>query len=221
MLVLITFIYLVLTVASGNAGASCSLNNGMTDEVRQMFVDKHNQYRSLVAKGLAVNPIGGFAPKAARMLKVSYDCKVEENMMAWAKRCKFEHSSFAERNYWGQNLYMTSWLNMNKTKAAAASVDDWFSELKSHGVPQDNILTMKVFDSGVGHYSQVAWESSNKIGCAVEWCPDMTFVGCEYNPTGNWLGEQIYEKGEPCKTNADCKCAGCTCSVEEALCVAP
>ncbi|PIO60940.1 hypothetical protein TELCIR_17552 [Teladorsagia circumcincta] len=71
MLVLITFIYLVLTVASGNAGASCSLNNGMTDEVRQMFVDKHNQYRSLVAKGLAVNPIGGFAPKAARMLKVN------------------------------------------------------------------------------------------------------------------------------------------------------
>ncbi|PIO64432.1 hypothetical protein TELCIR_13940 [Teladorsagia circumcincta] len=70
MLVLITFIYLVLTVASGNAGASCSLNNGMTDEARQMFVDKHNEYRSLVAKGLAANPIGGFAPKAARMLKV-------------------------------------------------------------------------------------------------------------------------------------------------------
>ncbi|PIO70429.1 SCP-like protein [Teladorsagia circumcincta] len=196
MLVLITFIYLVLTVASGNAGASCSLINGMTEEARQMFVDKHNEYRSVYshtacktmlwqerwviqvtrAKGLAVNPIGGFAPKAARMLKVSYDCQVEENMMAWAKRCKFEHPSFAERNNWRQNLYMTTWLNMNKTKAAAARIEISWCTSGEH-------LTMDVFNSGVGHYTQVVWESSNKIGCAVEWCPDMTFVGCEYNPT--------------------------------------
>ncbi|XGW02173.1 hypothetical protein V3C99_014316 [Haemonchus contortus] len=45
-------------------------NNGMTDEIRQIFVDKHNEYRSIIAKGQAKNKLGGFAPKAARMLKV-------------------------------------------------------------------------------------------------------------------------------------------------------
>ncbi|VDO54580.1 unnamed protein product [Haemonchus placei] len=49
---------------------SCpGLNNGMTDEVREMFLNRHNNYRSLIASGRAMNKLGGFAPKAARMMK--------------------------------------------------------------------------------------------------------------------------------------------------------
>ncbi|XGW22599.1 hypothetical protein V3C99_005093 [Haemonchus contortus] len=155
----------------------------MSDEVRQTFVNKHNAYRTLVAKGEAKNAkeIGGYAPKAARMLKVTYDCAIEENTMNFAKKCVFAHNSYADRNYWGQNLYMTSILKQNKTAAAAESVDLWFDELQQNGVPVDNVMTMAVFNRGVGHYTQVVWQWSNKIGCAVEWCSDMTFVACEYD----------------------------------------
>ncbi|PIO61167.1 SCP-like protein [Teladorsagia circumcincta] len=196
----------------------CPFNNGMTDEVRQMFVDKHNEIRSVIARGLAKNKLGGFAPKAAKMLKVSYDCEVEQNMMEWAKQCKWAHSSYKARNGWGQNLYSVNARNLNKTRMAKQSVEAWFSELTNRGVPQDNIISWNVFAKGVGHYSQVAWHNSNKIGCAVQWCEKMTFVGCEYKPTGNYLGAPIYEVGEPC---SKCTCEGCKCNKEDGLCVTP
>ncbi|PIO55447.1 hypothetical protein TELCIR_23167 [Teladorsagia circumcincta] len=48
----------------------CNINSGMTDVVRDIFLNKHNYYRSLVAKGLAKDKFGGNAPKAARMRKM-------------------------------------------------------------------------------------------------------------------------------------------------------
>ncbi|PIO60414.1 SCP-like protein, partial [Teladorsagia circumcincta] len=181
MLGLLALICTVLTVITGSTAASCPSNNGMTDEVRQIFVDRHNKYRSLVARGLAKDRFGRFAPKAARMLKVSYDCEVEANMMSWAKRCVFEHSPSSERHKWGQNLYMSSETGGNKAEAAAAAVDSWFHELAESHVPHRNRFTKRILYK-LGHYTQVVWQSSNKIGCAVEWCPDMTLVGCEYKP---------------------------------------
>ncbi|PIO55501.1 SCP-like protein [Teladorsagia circumcincta] len=218
MLVPITIFFLVLKPATGNAAVHCSFRNGMTDEIRQIFVDKHNEFRSIVARGLAKDKDGGNAPKAANMLKVSYDCEVEENMMEWLRQCKWAHSSYKDRKGWGQNLYMVDARNLNKTRMAEQSVEAWFSELANHGVPHDNKLTWKVFEHGVGHYSQLVWHNSNKIGCGVMWCEKMTFVGCEYNPTGNYLGALIYENGEPC---TKCNCKGCTCNKEEGLCVVP
>ncbi|XGW01866.1 hypothetical protein V3C99_014170 [Haemonchus contortus] len=217
---LATVAFLVLLSTSGHA-SMCPDNNGMSDEVRNAFLNKHNAYRTLVAKGQAQNGIGGNAPKAARMLKMTYDCAIEENTMNFAKKCVFAHNSYADRNYWGQNLYMSSVLQQNKTVAAIESVDLWFDELKQHGVPDDNVMTMAVFNRGVGHYTQVVWQWSNKIGCAVEWCSDMTLAACEYDSAGNYLGQPIYEIGDPCTKNEDCKCAQCTCSSEEALCIAP
>ena len=38
------------------------------------------------------------------------------------------------------------------------SVQAWYWELKMFGVPDENILTMEVFDRGVGHYTQVFTE---------------------------------------------------------------
>nr|CDJ98169.1 SCP extracellular domain containing protein [Haemonchus contortus] len=182
----------LLTLLSTYGHASmCPDTNGMSDEVRQTFVNKHNAYRTLVAKGEAKNAkeIGGYAPKAARMLKV-----VRREV---------------------QNLYMTSILKQNKTVAAAESVDLWFDELQQNGVPGDNVMTMAVFNRGV------VWQWSNKIGCAVEWCSDMTFVACEYDSAGNYMGMPIYEVGNPCTNNEDCKCTSCVCSRDEALCIAP
>ncbi|XGW22766.1 hypothetical protein V3C99_005188 [Haemonchus contortus] len=190
---LATIAFLTLLSTSGHA-SMCPDTNGMSDEVRQTFVNKHNAYS---------------------------DCAIEENTMNFAKKCVFAHNSYSDRNNWGQNLYMTSILKQNKTAAAAESVDLWFDELQQNGVPYDNVMTMAVFNRGVGHYTQVVWQWSSKIGCAVEWCSDMTFVACEYDSAGNYLGMPIYEVGNPCTNNEDCKCTNCVCSRDEALCIAP
>ncbi|PIO54515.1 SCP-like protein, partial [Teladorsagia circumcincta] len=223
MLLPVAIAYLVLQPALGEwmklPAAHCSLDNGMTDEARQKFVDKHNEYRSMIAKGQAKNPIGGFAPKAARMMKVIYDCDVEQTMMEWAKTCQTWQAPSSARKGYGQNRFSIRPVEPNQTIVAEKAVDNWFSQLGQKGVPQENKLDLQVFYRGVWYYTQLAWQWSYKIGCAVVDCKTFTYAGCEYSPSGNFLGSMIYEVGEPCQTDADCKCEGCGCSQEEALCV--
>ncbi|KAK5967612.1 C-type single domain activation associated secreted protein ASP3 [Trichostrongylus colubriformis] len=174
----------------------CSDEEGMSDEVRRAFVDKHNEYRSLVAKGEAVNGrIFGFAPKAARMFKMKYDCNIEKSMMAWAKKCIWGHSPPLERQGLGENIWMISVPNYNKTASAIRATSSWFSELERYGIPVDNVLTVNVYNRGVGHYTQVVWQRSDRIGCAVKSCLRTTFAGCQYREPGNWINEKIYETG--------------------------
>ncbi|PIO76289.1 SCP-like protein [Teladorsagia circumcincta] len=223
LLIAIGFSVLRLVLGDGNTPAAhCSQNNnGMTDEVRQFFVDKHNEYRSLIAKGLATNKVGGFAPKAARMFKVIYDCDVEQTMANWAKTCQTWQAPYKDRNGYGQNRFSIRPIEPNRTIVAMKAMENWFSQLAQIGVPQENMLNLNVFYRGVWYYTQLAWQWSSKIGCAIQDCSTFTYAGCEYNPSGNILGSMIYEIGEPCKVDADCKCTGCTCSVDEALCVQP
>ncbi|KAK5967459.1 C-type single domain activation associated secreted protein ASP3 [Trichostrongylus colubriformis] len=179
--------YLTLLHTPGWAGM-CSDKDGMSDEVRQAFVDKHNEYRSLVAKGKAVNGIGGFAPKAARMFKMKYDCDVEK-----------------KRHGWGENLWAISVPDYNKTKSAISATYAWFKELERYGVPAKNVLTMDVFNRGVGHYTQVVWQQSDRIGCAVKTCSKTTYAGCQYKDAGNVLNNPIYDIGNPCRKDTDCQ----------------
>ena len=46
-----------------------------------------------------------------------------------------------------------------------------------------------------GHYTQVVWRASVKIGCAIVDCPNVTFhstVLCDYAPGGNIQGQKPY-----------------------------
>uniref|UniRef100_A0A7I4YT47 SCP-like protein n=1 Tax=Haemonchus contortus TaxID=6289 RepID=A0A7I4YT47_HAECO len=220
MVILLVTVCLALLTPSWVTAAYCPPDNGMTDEVRAVFVYQHNHYRSLAARGLLKNKLGGYVPKAARMKKVGYDCEVEKNMMEYAKKCIVKHNPEADRNYWGQNLWATGARNMSKTHAAESAVAGWISEVWTHGFPKNYIFSEEAWRMA-GHFSEVVWQESDKIGCAVVWCPGMTFVGCEYNPGGNRPGYAPYEIGDPCTTDADCQCKGCVCSRDEALCIPP
>ncbi|CAI0448724.1 unnamed protein product [Linum tenue] len=45
-----------------------------------------------------------------------------------------------------------------------------------------------------GHYTQIVWRSTTTIGCAKATCSGGrgTFVICNYNPPGNWIGQRPY-----------------------------
>uniref|UniRef100_A0A0N4WGN0 SCP domain-containing protein n=1 Tax=Haemonchus placei TaxID=6290 RepID=A0A0N4WGN0_HAEPC len=86
----------------------------------------------------------------------------------------------------------------------------------------NNVFTPQLYQQGLGEYAQLAWQSSNKIGCAVTTCSNSyTAVACEYNPGGDAVFTTIYDIGDPCTTDEDCQCAGCVCSKDEALCIPP
>ncbi|EPB78413.1 SCP-like protein [Ancylostoma ceylanicum] len=136
----------------------CSANSGMTDAVRQKFLDMHNNYRSSVARGLEPDALGGNAPKAAKMLKMVYDCSVEASALNHASKCVYQHSSGSDRPGLGENIYMTSAVDFDKVKAAAQASELWWSELAEYGVGPSNNLTTALWNrpgTQIGHYSQV------------------------------------------------------------------
>ncbi|VDO86186.1 unnamed protein product [Heligmosomoides polygyrus] len=207
---------------------NCPTDNGMDETIRKTLVDKHNECRSLVAQGKAENPLGanGYAPKAARMRKMVYDCNIEMNAMKHAQKCQFAHSPSDQRPGLGENIWAL-WTSgrYSLLDAAKSAPESWFSELKKAGMPEDNILTLAVWNRPqmIGHYTQMVWQNTYHLGCGVKHCPsnNMYFVVCQYGPTGNWLNTAVYDKGEPCATDADCKCSGCKCDREAALCIMP
>ncbi|VDO21797.1 unnamed protein product [Haemonchus placei] len=196
----------------------CNLKNGMTDEIRDVFLKKHNEYRSLVARGLANDRQGGTTPTAGKMARMSYDCKLEESMMKWLNKCIFRDSKSGN----GENNWLSTETRLNKTHAATMSTRIWFSELETKGIGKENKLTEQVFNRGVGHYTQVTpkmvWQSSRKIGCGVKVCEKFVLAGCQYQKRGNLIAADIYEKGNVCSM---CNCQQCRCNKSEGLCDAP
>ncbi|VDL75119.1 unnamed protein product [Nippostrongylus brasiliensis] len=178
--------------------ASCpTLNNKMTDEIRQIFLDTHNKWRSLW-----------------------YDCKLEESSKQVAEKCANKHSY----GDYGENLFAASFSGYDQDEVAKMAVDQWAGELKKFGVGDNLIYPTPGL---TGHYTQVVWQNTTRVGCYIndECFPDSagwkTQVVCQYKPTGNFMRWEVYSKGEPCKNDSDCKCKNCSCLAEEGLCYDP
>ncbi|RCN37974.1 SCP-like protein [Ancylostoma caninum] len=109
----------------------------------------------------------------------------------------------------------------------------WWSELKNNGVGESNILTPRSklncftpllvifgrsYEACVLDGFQMAKDISYKLGCVIHTCNDGKYVHCLSSPRGPQpVNKPIYQVGEPCKKNSDCK-GKFVCSVEEGLC---
>jgi pathogenesis-related protein 1 len=43
-----------------------------------------------------------------------------------------------------------------------------------------------------GHYTQIVWRETTRVGCAAARSADREIWVCEYNPPGNYIGERPY-----------------------------
>ncbi|PIO67241.1 SCP-like protein [Teladorsagia circumcincta] len=115
--------------------------------------------RSRLARGLEFNAeTNSTAPGAAGMLKMSYDCELERSAQSWADECIFEHSDRKGRPDQGQNLYMTSFVNLEPASVLHTAIEMWWKELEEFGIPADAILSEVTWMSKgnlIGHFTQV------------------------------------------------------------------
>jgi uncharacterized protein YkwD len=87
-------------------------------------------------------------------------------------------------SYVGENIYGTT----GTTVAPADAVEAWMSEATAFNYSKPNY-------SAAGHYSQVVWRASVRIGCAIVNCPNAhanNTVLCNYAPGGNIPGQKPY-----------------------------
>lgn len=175
-------------------------DSGISDEDKNVIVSKHNEYRS------------GVNPPAVAMAKMSWDDEIAMIAQKYADACKgLVHDGNRQRSIpgrfsVGQNLasasYDLDWAGVIKL---------WHDEVKDFTLGGINDL-MKV-----GHYTQVVWATSIKIGCGFAVCGSTRSYVCNYGPGGNLDINKPYESGSACSkcpNSCDdnlCDCQGKAC----------
>lgn len=161
---------------------------------------------------------GRVSPAAKDMNKLVYDTRLAGIASSWASKCTFGHNPGRSRNYpgyVGENMYATTETKSSKALVMAA-IESWNSERSNYNYNTDTCKPGKV----CGHYTQLVWATTKKVGCAVKKCrrasrlprsfSPVSIVVCNFSPGGNYRGVKPYSKGT--------SCSGCSTSCEENLC---
>lgn len=132
--------------------------------------------------------------------KLSYSPSLAVSAQAWAdnlkktNQCKMRHSKpdgkYGENLYWASAL---SWSDGRKELQQVSPkqvVDSWSGEKADYDYANNSCAPGKM----CGHYTQVVWRTTTKVGCAMAVCEDtqqQVWV-CQYQPAGNWVGNKPY-----------------------------
>jgi pathogenesis-related protein 1 len=160
----------------GNGGAGAG-SSGEPAELDGMTAE-HNEARANVS------------PAAATPLPpLTWDPAIAAVAQAYSENCVFEHSN----GRYGENLYA----NYGSNASPADVVGGWVSEVEFYDYASNSCQPNEI----CGHYTQVVWADSLRLGCGVATCTQNSPFGnnepwqnwvCNYDPPGNWVGEKPY-----------------------------
>ncbi|XP_078077224.1 glioma pathogenesis-related protein 1 [Mustelus asterias] len=170
-------------------------------------VTMHNKIRSEVH------------PPANNMFAMTWDEALAKSARAWSRSCIFKHNPNLQKkgivhpNFYpiGENIYIST-----GSFNAKNAIKRWNQEVVNYEYSTNTCKPNRV----CGHYTQIVWASSYKLGCAVADCPKgikrAPFKGpgaifvCNYAPGGNYIGTLPYGSGA--------SCASCRSKCRENLC---
>jgi hypothetical protein len=179
--------------ASGAGGSGPSDAGGTHNPLGQTligeFVTAHNQARS---GPLNPTPMPALPP-------VSWDPVLADSAYGYLVKClstgstpalvdhnanrSADYQALGGSGYVGENIFGSS-----GGATPSAAVSSWMAEASQYDYNTSPIGT-------AGHYTQVVWRASVRIGCAIVDCPNVTFhstVLCDYSPGGNIQGQKPY-----------------------------
>ncbi|KAL5723628.1 hypothetical protein ACHQM5_007004 [Ranunculus cassubicifolius] len=140
----------------------------MAQNTQQDFLNAHNTPRDQVGAGAMTwnTTVAAYAQNYANKM---------------ASTCNLVHSN----GPYGENLAWSS----SSTFTGTAAVNLWVDEKQYYTYSTNACAAGKV----CGHYTQVVWKKSIRLGCARVVCnAGGTFVICSYDPPGNYVGQKPY-----------------------------
>jgi hypothetical protein len=163
----------VVPLASASAASSRLIISPET-ALGMRVVAAHNQLRAAAA----VQPATWDAQLAAAA--AGYAAEL-------ARTGRFEHSPQATRRGQGENL----WMGTRGAFSIERMVADWGSERRMFRAGQfPNVSTTGRWED-VGHYTQIIWPSSVRVGCAVRSSANIDYFVCRYGESGNVFGQNV------------------------------
>ncbi|XP_072167967.1 uncharacterized protein [Diadema setosum] len=177
-----------VAVAMGDNGRSVPYS---AEEARKI-VDIHNQKR------------GNVTPSAANMEFMSWDEDLASAALAWAARCTLTHGipeNSTISRFLGQNIWAGYVLVGNRSPDLLSPFMAWINEDRFYDYDTNTCAEGQI----CGHYTQIVWASTNKVGCGRARCSvgdniffDRWIVVCNYLPGGNIRGMLPYVDGPSC-----------------------
>jgi len=130
-------------------------------------------------------------PKVRVMKNIVWDDQLARLSQGLANQCTWGHANkiLPDGTLVGQNLAMSTDLDA----AMNGLVQMWIDEKKDY-----NIQT-GACGKVCGHYTQIIWSTTTKVGCGVNQCPGLgKILVCDYLPAGNWKGQKpVSLKSQP------------------------
>jgi pathogenesis-related protein 1 len=132
--------------------------------------------------------------------KLSYSKSLADSAQAWAEHlkqtngCKMRHSvpdgKYGENLFWGSAVAWTDGRRELQKISSKRVVEEWGSEKADYDYAHNSCA----FGKMCGHYTQIVWRTTTKVGCGVAVCDDTQeqVWACQYQPAGNWIGKRPY-----------------------------
>ena len=193
-----------VTAAAATVGLACGSGSGgnggppgggahmnpLGQPAIDAFVAAHDDARSGATVPLVPPPSPPLPPVSwdADLADVAYNyllaCHGTMDLVDHNANRTADYAAFGHGDYVGENIYATT----ADTVAPTAAVASWMAEAAMYDYASGDITT-------AGHYTQIVWRASVRIGCAIVDCPNLKYhdtVLCDYAPGGNIIGERPY-----------------------------
>ena len=114
--------------------------------------------------------------------------ELAEISLEWLQHLEVNNNCQMEHNWdspLGENLMWATYY-----MSAEDVVNGWASEEAFYDYDNNSCQPNEM----CGHYTQIVWEATEKVGCAIIVCDGGTehMWMCNYDPAGNWVGEKPY-----------------------------
>ncbi len=97
---------------------------------------------------------------------------------------RFGHSDASSRKGAGENL----WMGTRGAFSVNSMINSWLSEGRSFRAGVFPVVSRTGNWRDVGHYTQIVWPATRKVGCALATNARADYLVCHYWPTGNVQG---------------------------------
>ncbi|XP_065065185.1 uncharacterized protein LOC135691294 isoform X1 [Rhopilema esculentum] len=118
---------------------------------------------------------------------MTWDDELARGSKEWAMKLAGENGLRHSRGNYGENLYAAWGQTANCAKATLA----WYNEIKDYNFNRGG------YQSGTGHFTQLVWKGSTRLGAAVVQRGNIVVVVARYAPAGNFMsrfGENVFRQ---------------------------
>ncbi|GAB4853595.1 Cuticle-degrading protease [Ancistrocladus abbreviatus] len=140
-----------------------------TTSLAYQFLAPHNAARAVV----------GLPPLA-------WDAHLAGYAQSYANQRRYDCALVHSSGPYGENIFWGSGSSWTPQQAVAA----WVDEAQYYDYSSNSCID----GEDCGHYTQIVWRTSKRLGCARVVCYDGAgvFITCNYDPPGNYIGERPY-----------------------------